>query len=312
MTKTHFAGINTSQIADAAEGHAVLISFADIARRPGIWERELLPRLEQGVFRTPILDSGAFTVLSQGMTISIEDYVGFCVKYGHLFDQIVTLDDIGGDLATTWNNTQKMIEAGLDPIPVFHGREPFDVLRHYVQKFKRVGLGFFREPVKEGGRIAIAKDQGNGLNPDEWLEEALNICEEAGVDVHGFGMVRYAMKRGHTRMTTSDSTTWNAEYLALRAKKITGGDRLGDGDAALAIGHLDDGELMRLAMASYNGTGADEEIVALTADCAGQAKTVLQRFNSHQLWIQIDIFEGEAERMRATLQGTEGVLNAIA
>ena len=184
MTASHFAGINTTDIAGAAEGHPILVSYASMLDgHGGVIEREVLPRLRDGRYGKAILDSGAFTVLSRGITISVEEYIAFCIDHGHLFDQIVTLDDIAGDLATTWNNTAKMIDAGLDPVVVFHGREPFDVLRHYVTKFKRVGLGFFREASKTGNRVVIAKDQGGDLNPDQWLEKALDICEEAGVEV---------------------------------------------------------------------------------------------------------------------------------
>ena len=61
----------------------------------------VVPMLRAGRFESAILDSGAFTVLSKGITVSIGDYIDFALKYGHLFDQIVTLDDIAGDLATT-------------------------------------------------------------------------------------------------------------------------------------------------------------------------------------------------------------------
>lgn len=330
MTKAYFAGINTKRIAEAAEGHPVLVSFASMLdSHKGVIEREVLPRLQAGVYDSSILDSGAFTELSERaksakklaktldipvdeltadhwqiakadafkrFNVSIDAYIAFCLEYGSLFTSIVTLDDIQGDLAVTWNNTKAMLDAGLDPVVVFHGREPFDVLRHYVSKFKRVGLGFFREP--SGKRVVISKDQGDGLNPDQWLSKALDICEEAGVEVHGFGMTRYALKRGHSRLTTSDSTTWISEYLALRKRSATGSDRLGSGNAADLLEPFDDSELMRLSMASYTMSGADDEIVALTEDCRGQANTVLNRFNSTELFTLLEGFGAEYNATR--------------
>ncbi len=294
VTTAHFAGINTTEIAEAAEGHPILVSYASMLDgHGGVIEREVLPRLRAGLYQSSVLDSGAFTVLSQGITVSVEEYITFALEHGHLFDQVITLDDIAGDLAVTWTNTAKMIDAGLDPVPVFHGREPWDVLRRYCSKFKRIGLGFFREPSKTGNRVVISKNQGDDMTPDQWLEKALDICEEAGVEVHGFGMVSFATKRGHTRLTTSDSTSWNAEYRALRSRKTTGGDRLGSGDAADLIANLNNSELMRLAMASYDGSGADDEIVALTEDCRGQANTVFNRFNSTELVTLLECFENE-------------------
>ena len=309
-TTTHFAGINTRLLAEAAEGHPILVSFASMldSHHKCLIET-VIPMLRAGRYSSAILDSGAFTVLSQGITISVEQYIEFALEHGDLFDQIVTLDDIAGDLAVTWNNTKAMIDAGLDPIPVFHGREPFDVLRHYCEKFDRVGLGFFRSPSKKGGKVSISPDQGDDLTPDEWLTKALDICEEAGVEVHGFGMTRFAMSsdvqksgRDHTRLTTTDSTSWNAEYLCLAKRGDKGSDRLGNGDAATLLGTLNDEELIRLTMESYSGSGADDEIVALTEDCRGQANTVLNRFNSTELVALLECFETEGASTRKAIR----------
>jgi len=301
MTQAHFAGINTRLLAESAEGQPILVSFASMldAHHKCMTET-VLPMLRDGRYESAILDSGAFTVLSQGIEISVEQYIAFCLEHGHLFDQIVTLDDIAGDLATTWNNTAKMIDAGLDPIPVFHGREPFAVLEHYCEKFSRVGLGFFRTQSKNGGKVNIATDQGDGLTPDEWLAKALDICEAAGVEIHGFGMTRYAMSpqvqktgRGHTRLTTTDSTSWIAEYRTIAARSGKGSDRLGAGDAALLLGPLGDDQIISLVTASYQGSGANAEIRDLTSDCRGQANTTLNRFNSTELADLLETFEAE-------------------
>jgi hypothetical protein len=312
MSKSHFAGINTVLQAESAEGHPILVSFASMLDgHQKAMNETILPMLRDGRFDEAILDSGAFTVLTKGIEVSIDQYIAFCLEHGHLFDQVVTLDDIAGDLATTWNNTAKMIDAGLDPVPVFHGREPFAVLEHYVANFKRVGLGFFRGPSKPGGKVTIQADQGDGLTPDEWLSKALDICERAGVKVHGFGMTRYAMKKGHTRLTTTDSTSWSAEYLALRKRSTKGSDRLGDGDAALLLCNLADSELIRLAMASYRGSGADEEVITLTKECRGQANTVLNRFNSSELASMIELFDSEAAAFSLKMRRLRESLRAI-
>lgn len=278
----YLAGINTALLAEAAEGFPVLISFADVLDRPGVWERELLPRLEAGKYSSAILDSGAFTVFTRGITVELEAFKAFAAEHGHLFGQIITLDDIAGDLTTTWNNTAELLSAGVDAVPVFHGGgvEPWEVLHHYCQKFDRVALGFARNG------NTISKDQGNGMSPDAWLTEALNICESYGVAVHGLGMTRYALKRGHTRLTTVDSSTWVAEYRALRSRigSLKCSDRLGDGDAALLLGPLTDDELLQLVAWSYRGTGADDYVRdVICADASGQAKTPLVRFNTEEL-----------------------------
>lgn len=283
MTRYHFAGTNNQNFALAVEGLPVLITFADVLERPGWWATEILPRLEAGLLPNAILDSGAFTEFTRpGFHVDLADYVAFCVEFGHLFDQIITLDDIGGDLARTWRNTAALLEAGVDAIPVFHGREPFSVLEHYVAKFGRVGLGFARD-----GRT-ISKDQGHGMNQNAWLERALDVCEAAGVDVHGFGMTRYARDLGHGRLTTTDSTTWNAEYKALRSRNVNAEHTVGGGEAYQILGGLHDAEIARLAMLSYAGTGADAVVEELVAGCRGQAKTAIRRFNVSELCEALD------------------------
>lgn len=274
-TRAHFAGLNTAAFAEVLEGFPVLISYADIVRRPGVWEREILPRLEAGAYVAPILDSGAFTELTTpGFHVSVEEYAAFIETHGHLFDQIVTLDDIRGDLARTWNNTARLVETGAEIIPVFHGREPFEVLHHYCQRFGRVGLGFARD----FGRIA--KDQGNGLGPDAWLTQALDIIESYGVEVHGFGMTRYALTRGHDRLTTTDSTTWIAEYRAVKNTK--GGTHSVAGQAAQVVAGMTANELAFFVLLSYRAEmGAT--VPAGVDGAKGQARTAFRRFSDHEL-----------------------------
>ena len=87
--RIHFAGINTTPLASATEGRDILVSYADVIRQPGWWERELKPRLEAGRYRSVILDSGAFTVISQGIVIDVESYAAFAAEHQDLFDVVV-------------------------------------------------------------------------------------------------------------------------------------------------------------------------------------------------------------------------------
>lgn len=274
-TRPHFAGLNTAFLAEVLVGHPVLISYADIIRRPGVWTKEILPRLERGDYVAPILDSGAFTELTTpGFTVSVEAYATFIADFGHLFDQVVTLDDIRGDLARTWKNTAELMKTGAEIIPVFHGREPFEVLEMYCRKFGRVGLGFARD------RGRISKDQGHGMNPAAWLEKALDICEAAGVEIHGFGMTRYALSLGHGRLTTTDSTTWIAEFCALQKTK---GDHGVKGAAQALIDAMPRSAVALFTIASYAGAGACQAMDQLLADSWGQARTVFRRMSAADL-----------------------------
>lgn len=323
-TRTHFAGLNSKPFAEALEGFPVLISNADIVRRPGVWKDAILPRLEAGDYVLPILDSGAFTELSERARsakklaakigievadftpghwaiaeadafetfhVSVEDYAALINEHGHHFDQIINLDDIQGDLARSWTNQQRLEElTGREIIPVFHGREDFAVLEMYCKRSKRVGLGFARIP--SGSRVVIAPDQGDGLDPNAWLAKALDIIEAAGCEVHGFGMTRFAMKLGHTRLTTSDSTTWVNEYCATRPP--TPGKRAWvTGEARQLLKGMCDLELMFFVLMSYRATGLGDphQIEGAT----GQAGTAFNRYSAHELRFAVSVTRSRFE-----------------
>lgn len=291
MTRAHFAGLNTRDFADVLTAQPVLISNADIVRRPGVWRDRILPRLVAGMYDQPILDSGAFTELSTpGFHVSVSDYVELIREVGHHFDQVVTLDDIGGDLARTWRNTAELQDrTGRQVVPVFHGREPWAVLRLYCERFDRIGLGFARKIV--GSRAVIDGDQGQGLGPDTWLAVALGIAAEYGVETHGFGMTRYAMARGHDRLTTTDSTTWISEFRALKSPEWV------TGPARERLSGLDSIQLAYLTTLSYRATGRGR--AACTVGATGQARTALARFSEPELDYAIQLagirFEAQAE-----------------
>lgn len=284
MTEIHFAGINRIALAEVAEGRPILVSYADLIQRTTgelnpFWWNVLLPRLEAGVYPSVILDSGAFTELSEKqrgvknpLKVDIESYRAFARRFGHLFTFVVTLDDIFGDLKRTWENTQALEDAGVEAVPVFHGNEPWSVLRHYCEKYGRVGLGFAREK----GRIA--KVQFDGLAPAEWLRTALAIVREHdGVKVHGFGMTDFA-NRYDLDLDTVDSTTWIAEYRGLRKTAGTHSCRWD------RVKVLSDAQKLDFVLRSYEVADDGLDPIEIpSAFAQGQARTVLQRFTRPQL-----------------------------
>lgn len=292
MTIAHLAGVNTTPIATATEGHPILMSYASVIdSHGGVVEKEILPRLRAGMYPSAVLDSGAFTELSQpGFHVSVEQYTEWACEHGHLFNQIIGLDDIGGNLERTFRNNEVMVKAGLSPVPVFHGGgEPFEVLHHYCATFNQVGLGFARVPTANGARINTSPGgQGHGLDHHQWLTRCLDITElYPEVQVHGFGMTRYATNYAfgpdsHDRMDTSDSTTWLAEFKALNGHGGSG-DTLGNGLAAELLQGLDRVQRMKIAAASYMATGGDPGIEEVVADSRGQARTCLRRFSVAEL-----------------------------
>jgi hypothetical protein len=314
-TRQYFAGINTKAFAEALEGEDILFSYAYVITHNAAWRKHVLPRLQAGAYRSAILDSGAFTELrlrakmaaaiaeergvdfenltaddwaearrraAKKFHVDVHVFAQFVREYGHLFDQVITLDDIEGDLATTWRNTAILEAAGCEVVPVFHGREPWSVLEAYVAKYRRVALGFYR--IK--GRIA--GDQGDGLTQDEWLAKALDICEAAGVEVHGLGMTRYAMVKGHTRLNTTDSTTWIAEYCAMKKAEV-------ESPLSRTVAGLDVVDIARLAVRSYQAEVPIQDArdaAWIDASAKGQARTVFRRYGAEALIAELRALTG--------------------
>lgn len=293
--RIYFAGMNGSMTAAALEGQDVLISFADIATRPGVWAREIRPRLERRAYRSAILDSGAFTELTQrarneraraaGKKIphptpwhtDLEAYGRFALEFGHLFDEIVTLDDIEGDVELTRRNTDHLEALGLTVVPVFHQGEPWDVLEDLVARYDRIGLG-------------VQRVKGNpAAGAFEWTAEAVARIPSS-VSIHGFGMTRFAKR---LPIATTDSTTWIAEFRALR--KASGSTHY---CAHQAVVSMSDWSRMVLVVRSYSEPS--RAIVRTIPDqvAKGQGRTVLARFSPSSFRAALEAC-GEAAGRRA-------------
>lgn len=280
MTRIHFAGVNREPLAKATEGEAILVSYADVQRWPALWTQVLRPRLEAGVYASAMLDSGAFTELSEKARgrrfhVDLEAYAAFAAEWGHLFDQVVTLDDIEGDLERSARNTAVLEAAGVDVVPVFHGREPWEALEDLVARgYRRIGLGFARD------RGRISQDQGAGLSPLRWLQEALERIP-SDVQVHGFGMTRYATAYAADlprALDTVDSTTWIAEFRALRTVLEADDARPHGVRGAFArIASWAKVDVLRLVVESYRGGPGRFAAELVEAHSKGQARTVLRR-----------------------------------
>lgn len=281
----HFAGLNTRFFAEALEGRQVLISYADVVRRPKIWEEDILPRLRSKKYASVILDSGAFTELSTpGFSVDVEEYAAFYLEHEDLFDLVVNLDDIRGDVERSEANLEYLESRGVPAIPVFHQGEPWEVLDRMVATHSYVGVGFGR-PIR-GAR--------------EFLDEFFARLEGTDVKVHGFGMSRWLLDAGYPFYTT-DSTTWVAEYCAVRRQEYesTFSGKHGVGRSfSLWLADDDRRELLEYVLRSYDLSEFSPEEEAEYADpridgyfaamldgTKGQAKTALRRFGSSLLLV---------------------------
>src|SRR5262252_3555390 len=86
-------------------------------------------------------DSGAFSAMTQGVPIDLDDYARWLLRYRHLFRVYVNLDVIR-NAAATWENQLRLQEQyGLEPLPVFHVAEDWHWFDRYLARFPYIGLG---------------------------------------------------------------------------------------------------------------------------------------------------------------------------
>lgn len=94
-------------------------------------------------YRCWSLDSGGFTADSQGVKIDLQQYIEFCQEAMATEPKLIEIFVL--DVITDWRasrrNTEKMWEAGVPAIPVYHAGEPWDVLLGYAKDYPKISLG---------------------------------------------------------------------------------------------------------------------------------------------------------------------------
>lgn len=148
------------------------------------------------------LDSGAFSALSQGVTIDIGGYCEYIQvntdiieKVGHIAIASV-LDEIG-DAEGTWKNQHEMERRGVRPLPCFHAGEPMEYLDHYAKNYDYITLGGL-----VGGSTKVLM---------EWLDVVWErLVDSDGypiTKVHGFGITSLPLMLRYPWFSV-DSSTW--------------------------------------------------------------------------------------------------------
>lgn len=90
--------------------------------------------------RPTFLDSGAFSALSLGVDVNLDEYIAFAQDRKHLFDHVASLDVVF-DAEASRVNHERMVEAGFtNAVPCFHTNEPWEYL-DAMQGEEMIGLG---------------------------------------------------------------------------------------------------------------------------------------------------------------------------
>lgn len=175
------------------------------------------------------LDSGAYSAMTQGAPIDINEYINFIKDNKDVINIYANLDVITGKAGPgpisaelTLKNQRIMEKAGLSPIPTFHIGEPFSYLEDYVNNYDYIALG------------GVAKVPTSKMLT--WLDICFSkyICDENGMPrckVHGFAVTSLKLMLRYPWYSV-DSTSWVATgrmgSIYMPIKKSHGWDYLQD------------------------------------------------------------------------------------
>ena len=170
----------------------ILFSYWDLKRR---LLRDLFAEYPKP-YPQLFMDSGAFTASTKGVKIDIKEYAQWIRENREYIHTYANLDVIGNAEAT-WENQQRLEDMGLNPLPVFHTREPWEYLERYVEKYDYVGLG---------GLVPFAKGRDPIYVP--WVLKCFKMAQGKCV-FHGFGVTNWETLKNFPWYSV-DSTSWLA------------------------------------------------------------------------------------------------------
>jgi hypothetical protein len=158
---------------------------------------EFLRKVFGEVFPSVFLDSGAWSAFTMGVTIKLDDYIGYCHANAPSLWTYCNLDDMKQP-EITLANQREMERQGLSPMPVFHVGEDFKYLEAYAAEYDHVAIG----------RIVPFTGRPKVIIP--YLGKCFRIV--AGrAKVHGLGVSNTTLLRLFPWATT-DSSAWGSGF----------------------------------------------------------------------------------------------------
>jgi hypothetical protein len=147
----------------------------------------------RGMINSLYLDSGAYSVSTGKIKLSVSEYGRYIARYGRLFDEVFNLDDDFFDPMHNLTNQaylEKLLPAGAKkPIPVIHDAEdPFEEFKGYVNQ----------------GHTYIAVGSSKKI-PSEVLKKITKKFPT--VKIHMFGKLNRKMLSKH-KPYSADASTW--------------------------------------------------------------------------------------------------------
>jgi len=151
-----------------------------------------------------MLDSGAYSAFTRGITITVAEYAACLRDYGPHVDAYVNLDVCDDPTQTAKNQTQ-LEDKGFSPLPVYHFGEPTEWLDRLAD-YEYVGLG----------NSSLSSQRPQGLF-ESWVERT--TTDNPIRRFHGFAVG--TLKPRLMGLYSVDSTTWTvaARYGRLLGRK---------------------------------------------------------------------------------------------
>jgi len=141
-------------------------------------------------------DSGAFSAMTQGVTITPEQYAAWVHRWKDCFAVYSNLDVIK-DAKATWENQLALESMGLRPLPCFHVLEDFSWLKQYATRYDYVGLG-------------VAGMQRRAAQVMAWVRDCVRTTG-AETRFHGFGLTSWKIMKTIPWYSV-DSSSWGASF----------------------------------------------------------------------------------------------------
>jgi|TARA_R110000824_G_scaffold260399_1_gene449071 hypothetical protein len=147
------------------------------------------------------LDSGAFSALTQNITIDLDTYIKCIHTYKKHLDVYASLDVIG-DAKASQANTDYMESCGLWPLPTFHRGSKWTDLHYMCERYDHFALG----------GVASETTRRESIQP--WLDGCLSIIKGYWPRrIHGFGIqAQWALERYPFYSSDSSSVVMAASF----------------------------------------------------------------------------------------------------
>lgn len=143
-------------------------------------------------------DSGAFSAMTQGASINIDEYGQWLNKWGPHFTVYCNLDVIGDPQASERNQRHLEDKHGLTPLPVFHVGSDWKHLEKLVDEYDYIALGGMVPHLRYTKRIM------------KWLIQCFKIAKGKAV-FHGLGSTNWTVIRS-LPWHSVDSSAWGQGF----------------------------------------------------------------------------------------------------